>query len=272
MKGCMQNTLRIRDWEQLYENSKTRALKRLTWVPVPNRHDGDGYNQLVEHPNGAAYLGAWVAIIQVASKCDPRGTLIRDGGSPHTADSISRMSRLPAAILDEAIERLLSIGWLEAVQVNEIAIPDNSPSEPNVIPSRADVLPPLKGMEWKEGKGLEQTDGRAPLSDNPFEEFKRAYPESKRTIRIEPSCRAYVGRISGVPGEHRRLMDGLKRHIGSDQWARSIRDDGGRFVPSMEKFITDGMYLDTPPQFKPDQQLDDLRSALAQSMQRKEDS
>jgi hypothetical protein len=45
-------------------------------------------------------------------------------------------------------------------------------------------------------------------------------------------------------------MDGLRRHIDSDQWARSLRDDGGRFVPSMENFIANGMYNDHPPAFQ----------------------
>jgi hypothetical protein len=34
--------------------------------------DGDGYTELVDHDDGAAHLGAWCAIVQIASKCDPR--------------------------------------------------------------------------------------------------------------------------------------------------------------------------------------------------------
>jgi hypothetical protein len=67
--------LRIVDWELHFENNRTKELKRLTWVPFPNRHDGDGYTELLDHPDGAAHYGAWCAMVQVASKCDPRGTL-----------------------------------------------------------------------------------------------------------------------------------------------------------------------------------------------------
>ncbi len=62
--------LRICDWDTLYENNRTRGYKKLNWVPIPNRMDGDGYTELVDHPNGAAHLGAWIAIVQVASRCE----------------------------------------------------------------------------------------------------------------------------------------------------------------------------------------------------------
>ena len=47
-------------------------------------------------------------------------------------------------------------------------------------------------------------------------------------------------------------MDGLSRHLASDSWQRSLRDDGGRYIPSMERFIADGLYGDSPPAHKPD--------------------
>ncbi|MGD0500719.1 MAG: hypothetical protein ABSC23_20060 [Bryobacteraceae bacterium] len=84
---------------------------------------------------------------------------------------------------------------------------------------------------------------------NPWDDFRDAYPECRRNVRIEPSCRAYVGRIDGTPGEHDKLMAGLRRHLDSDQWKRSLRDNGGRFIPSMEAFISNGLYLDTPPAY-----------------------
>jgi hypothetical protein len=85
-----------------------------------------------------------------------------------------------------------------------------------------------------------------------WDSFQAAYPQPKRNTRIEPACRAYVGRIDGKLGEHGRLMAGLQRHLVSDQWVRSLRDDGGRFIPSMEKFIVDGLYSDHPPAYRPE--------------------
>lgn len=106
---------RIKDWIKNYENNRTRDLKKMEFVLVPNRMDGDGYTALVDHPNGAAHLGAWLALIQVASKCEPRGTLVRANGNPHTAETLSRITRIPAKIFEEVLPRLAGgeIGWME---------------------------------------------------------------------------------------------------------------------------------------------------------------
>jgi hypothetical protein len=111
--------LRVRDWNKHFENNRTRELKVLTWFPAPNRYDGDGYTELIDHKNGTAHYGAWLCILGVASKCEIRGTLLRDaaGGvkTPHDVRTLSRITRIPTCIFDEAIPRLLAIGWLEKV-------------------------------------------------------------------------------------------------------------------------------------------------------------
>lgn len=111
--------LRIRDWDFHFENSSSRKLKRLDWVAIPNKTDGEGYTALVDHPNAAAHLGAWYAIVEAASKQAPRGTL--PGGISHDVGGISRslgrMSRLPAKVFEEVLPRLIEIGWLENVDV-----------------------------------------------------------------------------------------------------------------------------------------------------------
>ncbi len=33
----------IRNWSENFENNRTRDLKEMKWIPVPNKHDGDGY-------------------------------------------------------------------------------------------------------------------------------------------------------------------------------------------------------------------------------------
>src|ERR1700761_5016602 len=108
---------KIRDWNEKYENNRTRELKKLDWLPIPNKQDGDGYTLVMEQPDGAAIFGAFIACAQIASRCDPRGTLLRDCKKPHDSASLSRMSRFPA----EVIERMLTVAssnevnWLEII-------------------------------------------------------------------------------------------------------------------------------------------------------------
>ena len=108
---------RIADWDKHFENNRSRVLQRLLWVPIPNKQDGDGYIELVEdHPNGAAHYGAWCAIVLVASKCEPRGTLQREEGVPHTPKTLSRKCRIDPDVLGEALPRLVKIGWVEEIR------------------------------------------------------------------------------------------------------------------------------------------------------------
>jgi hypothetical protein len=109
-------TLQVRDWDQHYENNRTREMKHTAWVPVPNKQDNEGYVQLVSHEDGAAHLGAWLALLQIASRCDPRGTLLRKDGRPHTAASLGLISRLPVAVFDAVIPRLIEIRWIEILE------------------------------------------------------------------------------------------------------------------------------------------------------------
>jgi hypothetical protein len=113
--------LRIAKWDKHFENASSRKLTRLNWVAIPNKTDGEGYTALVDHPNAAAHLGAWYAIVEAASKQDPRGNL--PSGIPQDVGGISRslgrMSRLPAKVFTEVIPRLIEIGWIEEVQQNQ---------------------------------------------------------------------------------------------------------------------------------------------------------
>ncbi len=143
---------RIKDWDRHYENNRTRQLKKLEWVPIPNNHDSDGYTTLVDHENGAAHLGAWLVIVQLASKCEPRGTLsrtkVRESGTPvpHTPQSIARITRLPASVLEEAIPRLLEIGWLEVSDCNETIAHESAG-----IPQDTDATVPESSTSLREG-------------------------------------------------------------------------------------------------------------------------
>lgn len=117
----MPTLLRITDWNEHFENNRTRDLKVMSWLPVPVKLGGDGYTEILDHPNGAAHFGAWIAILQVAAGCDERGTLLRGNRSgvraPHDAQSLARMTRIPIEIIEEALPRLIAAGWVTAEEL-----------------------------------------------------------------------------------------------------------------------------------------------------------
>jgi hypothetical protein len=234
--------IRVRDWAILYETHRTRELKRMEWIPIPNKMDGDGYTELVDDPNGAAHLGVWLCILQIASKCDPRGTLTRGGGVAHTPRSIARISRIPAQLCGEAIARLVGIGWLEEVEPNSHLINDMVISRANPAQSRA--VPPnsadYKRMNGMEGNGTEGNGREAPAdsggsipTDQFFEERYALHPKKRDRVLAE----TVFCQIAGI--ETAAVQD--KFRAGHDAWV--VTDDftwkGGAKCPTFAVFITD---------------------------------
>lgn len=116
--------LRVRNWNETFENNRTREMQRMDWVPVSNRHDTHGFNTIISKADGTALYGAWMLILQVASKCRPRGVLFRAPGIPHNAESIATITRADGRIIQRALDILLEeeIGWLEYAESSELAL------------------------------------------------------------------------------------------------------------------------------------------------------
>lgn len=111
-----QTTYRIRRWSEIFENSQSRQYQKLTWTPLPNKHDGKSYRRLISMADGPALYGAWVLLVQVASKCPQRGVLADDDGPLDTED-LSHKTGAPAELFAKAFEALThpKIAWLEVV-------------------------------------------------------------------------------------------------------------------------------------------------------------
>ncbi len=139
------------NWNHRHENNRSRELKTTAWVAIPNRLAADSYLAMTDRLNGAAVLGAWTAIILLASNCVQRGLLVRDNGTPHDLNSIARATRLNPSIIDEAIEIAVELGLMETVSLQLVAA---IPHEGAAIPHEGAAIPQDGGtMERAEGKG-----------------------------------------------------------------------------------------------------------------------
>lgn len=144
----------IKDWNTHFENSESRKIKSLTWLPVKNKHDGKGYRRVVAHPKSIQVFCAWNLMIQVASKMPVRGVL-RDEDGPITTSDLSFKTGYPEHIFEEAFKVLSDnkVGWL--VQVKDDSNPDVLGDSPG---TSVDVGIEGNGMEQK-GTTLPQADG-----------------------------------------------------------------------------------------------------------------
>lgn len=153
-------TYRIKNWAKHFENAKSRQIDSLSWVPVPNKHDGEGFRTIISEPDGLVLYGCWHLILQVASKCHPRGTLVREDKTPHTAKSIAIKTGCGN---QEAIQRTLDfcssleVGWIEQL---------TSEVTPKYPASDTEVTPPCPRTEGNgtEGNGTDtESDPHAPV-------------------------------------------------------------------------------------------------------------
>ena len=173
---------RVTNWDKHFETAQTRPYKLLRWVPMPNKHDGDGFTQLIEHEHGAMHYGAWCLLVQVASRCNPRGTLIRETGKPHDEKSLARMTRIGVHVFIEAIPRFIAIGWLEDVDADSVLIACRSVKQKS--PGRTE----LNGTEQN------RTSGR-PVSGGIFEDWDSENWKAARRMRIEAANKLWPKRL-----------------------------------------------------------------------------
>jgi hypothetical protein len=113
---CSMTAYRIKNWNESFEKAQGRRCAKMTWVALPNRHDGKGYRRVAKHERATELFTAWVLIVEVASKMPTRGVLIDEDG-PLTAEDLADMTGFSAAIFHLAFTVLTqpNIGWIERV-------------------------------------------------------------------------------------------------------------------------------------------------------------
>lgn len=114
----MNKTYAIKNWEHWFENAQSTRYKNISWVPIPNKHDGKGYRRITILPDGNNIIvfTAWVLLVQIASKMPVRGVLADETGALDFED-FEAMTGYPSTMFQTAIPFLLhkKIDWLEVV-------------------------------------------------------------------------------------------------------------------------------------------------------------
>lgn len=105
--------LEIANWEDNFEIAQSRRRGgRLSWVAMPTRHDSRGYRKLLRSKNGVSHFACWVTLVQLAARCEVRGTLASGSGVALTFEDFENMTDIPASKFEAAIPVLCDIGWL----------------------------------------------------------------------------------------------------------------------------------------------------------------
>lgn len=117
----------IVDWHEHFENAQSRRCDKVSWVPVPNKHDGKGYKRIAKLPDACQVFSAWVLLLQVASKTPVRGVLSDEDG-PLTAEDLELMTEFPAEIFERAFQVLVNgrIRWLKCGALSALILDSTS--------------------------------------------------------------------------------------------------------------------------------------------------
>jgi hypothetical protein len=147
-------TYKIKNWDLYYENHDSRKYKNLTWIPISNKWDGLGFSRLKKQPEVVEILAGWLMILQIASKCKPRGVLIRENLPLSPAD-MADITGLPENMFIVALNVLSDknkgICWIESEGEEEMGLKCNKTGEsPAISRSCAPILSNLTLSNLKE--------------------------------------------------------------------------------------------------------------------------
>ena len=281
----------VKDWGKIYENNRSRVIDDLRWVPIPNKHDSLGFSTLIREKNGVALYGAWCLIIQVASKCRPRGRLVNRDGVPLTARAIGVMTGAPPEIIQDCLDLVTrpEIAWItpEFSTERQADVTSTSAGRQADVTStsagrhlpaprvRADALPfssiPFSSAVTPSvSVTVEHASERKPeiaaLVRESAERMYRVHPKKKHLARIPVALSAA---LNGTQDARSTLMAIEGKHAAMCQ-TRNWTKEHGRFAPPLDEWLDDkGFTADIPiDNGKPDKKLGVADSIKAEAARR----
>lgn len=159
----------------------------------------------MRHPRGPEIYAAWVLMVQVASKCSPRGSLVQ-GSRALDADDLADKTGCPAELFTLAFEVLASerVGWLCKSATTLGDSPNTLADPPDIVAESPDALA-LKGREGN-GKRREKKT----LPDKPAENA-----QSPRKPNLLWDALAAMFYPTGVPPGDAKMLGRIVADLGA---------------------------------------------------------
>ncbi len=208
-------------WEDRYENSRSRQIAECRWVTLPNRFDGDKISELIGTCGEVGY-GCWCSLIAVASRCKPRGLLIRKNGHPHDAHSLSRITGLSVKGYNRTFPVAEACGLIIKTSL------ERHPNVTSTSPRRQIKSIEGKGREGKEWKGIEGKGREAEATPEPDPEASSDNGRARSIALLK-----YMGTMEGVlhrgstKGRCIQDLEAVKRWWDTSIWPKTLDTQEG---------------------------------------------
>ena len=214
--------IRITNWSEHFENNRSREVKFMRWVPVPNDLSSYGLRQISQEKDAAAIFGAFILMVEVASVCEPRGDLIRSTGEPYDSASLSMKTGFPKSSFDRAIAVCSRLGWVTSQEGA----------------TRCDDVAGKCDKVRLEGKGREgkKTPPTPPIGQVQVEEIWKAYPRREGKKPAVPLIRRAIASVGfdallervRAYAACRKVHEGFvllpKTYFGQERWNDELED------------------------------------------------
>ena len=131
-------TYQVKDWNEHFENNKSRERKKCSFVCVPNKQDGKGLIEILTLKDGLAIYGVWCLILGLCSKHQERNGYLTENGMPDdcplTARDMALLWRRTEAEINRALDVLASqaVGWIIVID----GVPAKCPPSAHMVPQK----------------------------------------------------------------------------------------------------------------------------------------
>jgi hypothetical protein len=216
----------ITGWDEHYENAASRKVESARWCPIPNRFDGDRISELIGEGGDGVY-GAWCALLLLASRCTPRGVLLRSNGKPYTPASLQRVTGISKESFTEMLKLAETLGLI-SLESKTYKQHDDGHHLDTTDPSQ-------KGMEWN-GRKETPLPPKGGGMDG-FDSFWQQYPRKTAKGR---AGRAWKRLKCGAIADD--VLAGLARCKASKDW----KGREAKYLPYPATWLNSEGWLDEP--------------------------
>lgn len=168
---------KIKDWDETFENYRSRELKEPRYVSWPVRKDSESFQRLVRQPGGALAFGVFAYLVQLAARCPERGTLEDDKGDI-SPDRVAFRLGITNKEAEQCFQLLSGQGveWLTSCNpVQSRAQSVESIDAPRKTPPVLST--PIHSIPIQSSPVLTSEPEKTPDSTpTPFDRFWKAYP------------------------------------------------------------------------------------------------
>lgn len=234
------------DWDDHYENNKSRERDECSYVCMPNKQDGMGLTYILNEEDGASIYGIWCLVVGAvsrqrrmneygghdkdgtpATKLRREGYLTDDGlpdGRPWSARDLALRWRRREKEVQRALDFLCepNVGWMRNLGESARQVPAKCP------PS----APEGKGRE-----GNRREEKERPARDagelSGFAKFWSAWPKHERK-QGKSKCGRLWERMKLEPITE-QVIASLERCKVSQGWLKK----GGQFIPLPMSWLND---------------------------------